>query len=522
MSSISLDLKSVQNVDVAVIGGGFGGLGSALSLAERGLKVHLFESLKYLGGCAGTFNRKKRNYEAGATLSSGLGHGQLFESWIRKYSLPIQVHLLDPVIHFSTPSFQLDIPTDRDHFIEMICALPNAPKKRIKLFFNHQKQVADCLWDLFDHPELLPPFSLHSLFTHLTRLPSYFPFIRDINCTLLDILKRYQLDQYQPLITYLNALCQITVQCSIDQVEAPFALSTMDYYFRGTAHIEGGLGQLATGLGDALIQEGGSVSLADRVKSLLPHNQGGWIIQSRQKTIHARYVIANLLPSALQNLLGKEHAMPKRIQKIQSDVEQGWGAVMLYGVIPPNTQYSYSHHRQMVADEKCAFQEGNHVFCSIKKHSEEYSTLTLSTHVPMKTLLSLAKEDQGHYIQGIQDQMKTTLNQFYPDLVHSISEWMPGSPRTFERFTGRPKGFVGGAPKTKGYRHYLALKPYEYASNLYLVGDSVFPGQSTLATATGGVRLAEWITRIDQQNRFPLLLGSSPSNGTPSSSISIS
>ena len=98
MSNRSLDPKQVHSVDVAVIGGGFGGLGSALSLAERGLKVHLFESLKYLGGCAGTFNRKKRYYEAGATLSSGLGKGQLFDNWIQKYNLPIQVHLILRVI----------------------------------------------------------------------------------------------------------------------------------------------------------------------------------------------------------------------------------------------------------------------------------------------------------------------------------------------------------------------------------------------------------------------------------------
>ena len=33
----------VERTDIAVIGGGFGGLGAALSLAERGYQVDLFE-----------------------------------------------------------------------------------------------------------------------------------------------------------------------------------------------------------------------------------------------------------------------------------------------------------------------------------------------------------------------------------------------------------------------------------------------------------------------------------------------
>ena len=42
-------MSSTTSYDVAVIGSGFGGLGTALSLAERGYKVAIFETLKYPG-----------------------------------------------------------------------------------------------------------------------------------------------------------------------------------------------------------------------------------------------------------------------------------------------------------------------------------------------------------------------------------------------------------------------------------------------------------------------------------------
>ena len=64
-------------------------------------------------------------------------------------------------------------------------------------------------------------------------------------------------------------------------------------------------------------------------------------------------------------------------------------------------------------------------------------------------------------------------------------------PRTFERFTGRPHGYVGGIPRRRGLSNYLDLGLTEPFPGLFLVGDTVFPGQSTLATALGGWKVAD-------------------------------
>jgi phytoene dehydrogenase-like protein len=68
---------------------------------------------------------------------------------------------------------------------------------------------------------------------------------------------------------------------------------------------------------------------------------------------------------------------------------------------------------------------------------------------------------------------------------------LPASPRTFERFTGRPEGLVGGVPRRAGAGQYLRFGNPELLPGLALVGDSVFPGQSTLAAALGGWKAAE-------------------------------
>jgi len=69
---------------------------------------------------------------------------------------------------------------------------------------------------------------------------------------------------------------------------------------------------------------------------------------------------------------------------------------------------------------------------------------------------------------------------------------MTASPRTWARFVGRAEGAVGGPPRRVGLGNYVDAGPLPLSSappGLWLVGDTAFPGQSTLATAVGGERL---------------------------------
>ena len=495
-------MSSAVQYDVAIIGSGFGGLGAALSLAERGYKVGLFETLKYPGGCAGTFARRGYRFEAGATLSSGFGEHQLFKRWIDQHHLDIELEWLDPVVHFRAPQFSLDIPPQRERLIDLFLKQPDAPRENIKRFFNHQAHIADTLWALFDDADLLPPWNAGSLWRHLKRSAAYLPMMRDINRSLFDVLARYGLDQFKPLTLYLDALCQITVQCGLREAEAPFALSTMDYYGRGTAHVIGGLGRLAESLCQGIAQQGGDVRLSDQVKEINRSERGGFELKSRKGVSHATCVVSNLLPSVTQRLIPKQEKWPAWSQQLQSDLEHGWSAAMLYLVgKAPESASGGAEHWQMIGDSSRPMREGNHIFCSIS-HAQEHDrapegsrTMTVSTHIPAMKMRQLNHDEHGDYISGVQAQMRETFRARCPEWAESVYFDSTASPRTFERFTGRDRGMVGGAPRRRGWRQYLSLGPRQLLPGLYLVGDSVFPGQSTLATATGGTRVAEHLHR---------------------------
>ena len=114
--------------------------------------------------------------------------------------------------------------------------------------------------------------------------------------------------------------------------------------------------------------------------------------------------------------------------------------------------------------------------------------MTASTHVTMARLRGLSQSAQAHYIAGNQQAMRQTIAQRAPELAAGMVSELTASPRTFARFTRRPEGLVGGIPRRSGLWNYRGLLPRPVLPGLYLVGDSVFPGQSTLATAAGGVR----------------------------------
>lgn len=476
--------------DVVVIGGGFGGLAAALRLAEDGARVILCERLGYPGGCASTFERKGYRFEAGATLFSGLEPTQLLGGWIRRYHLPVEVEWIDPLVEVRAPGLHLPVPRDRQAFLDHLCALPDAPAAGLRAFFAEQRRVADTLWALLDDPVLLPPFDASTLLIHLRRVPQYTSLLPLLTRPVEAVVRRHGIHGWAPLMAYLGGLCQITVQCGPAEAEAPFALAAMDYYWRGTGHVRGGIGQLATGLCDAIRQAGGEVRFTEQVRGL-DHIGGRWRARTRQGVIHSDHVVANLLPGDLGALLGGDAGLERR----HTPVAGGWGAVMLYRVVRGLT--GPAHHLDLNRDPTVPLVEGNHVFVSIggpadtRGEREGERVLTASTHVGLDRLRG---EDPGRIVADVQAEMRRTITALAPELDDVVVE-MTASPRTFARFTGRREGAVGGVPRRAGLGAYGQLGPVSPAPGLWLVGDSVFPGQSTLATALGGVRVAEALRR---------------------------
>ncbi len=481
-------------LDAIVIGGGFGGLGAALTLAERGQKVCLVERLEYLGGCAGTFTRKGLRYEAGATLAAGLAPGQLFSRWIAHHQLQVAVEPLDPVVEVRGPGVRFAVPASREALVALLQQRNPEKAREIEKFFDLQRHVADALWAVLDDPALLPPLTLSSLARHSLRVPHYLPLLRWIGQPLQAVLAHCGVVSVADLTLMCDTACQITVQCRASEAEAPIALATLDYWFRGAAHVVGGIGALASQLGRAIEQSGGEVRMGQPAVGI-ERCAAGWQVRLRRETLQAPLLFANLLPDAVAMLLGDSDELRGPLVRLEKKLKDSWTTCVLYLQLrPPVGCGDGAHHLDLTSDPK-DLTMGRHVFLSVSsaadaKAPEGLRTAILSTHVPIQAWLKAAPQEQAALVDQVYAQMLQTLADQAPEWRAAVVSYLTGSPRTWQRFTGRPAGKVGGVPRRAGLHNYLDLGPCRLASGLYLVGDTVFPGQSALATALGGQRAA--------------------------------
>ena len=121
----------------------------------------------------------------------------------------------------------------------------------------------------------------------------------------------------------------------------------------------------------------------------------------------------------------------------------------------------------------------------------------MSTHTNLNDWWRLYGHDGAAYDArkaAYADKMLAAAETVLPGLREAAKLIMPGTPVTFEQFTRRTRGWVGGFPQTSLFR---AWGP-RLGANLWMVGDSIFPGQSTAAVALGGLRVARTI--LAEQN----------------------
>ena len=487
--------------DAVVVGAGFGGLGAALTLAERGARVLVLEAMTYPGGCASTFERGGVRYEAGATLFSGFGAGQLFRRWIDGHRLDVEFRALDPAIELRAPGLRLPVTSRRDEVVTALCAMPGAPRAAVRSFFDLQARVADTLWPLLDDPSLLPPFGDGAWRRHLAALPDYARLAPLAGRTLGSVMRSHGVAGFEPLRVLAESLCRITVQCGADESEAPLALAALDYPFRGAGHVTGGIGRFADALVGAIRGLGGEVAFGARAVSIR-RDGTAWTVATRRGVVRAGCILANVLPHDLARLLGEASGAGSRIDRLGRDVASGWGAAMLYLVArAPHGVSSSASHVEIVQDPSAPFVEGNRLFCSISDAAdgrglpEGRRTITVSTHVAMNDFAAMPASGQASRIGLVQRRMREGIARFLPQWDEGIEREMTASPRTFERFTLRTGGFVGGVPRFAGWRTYRDLAPRAVRPGLWIVGDSVFPGQSALAAAVGGVKTAQTASR---------------------------
>jgi C-3',4' desaturase CrtD len=495
---------------VVVVGAGIGGLTTGALLARAGLEVTVLEAHIYAGGCAATFYHKGYRFDAGATLAAGfypggpmdlLGRATGIDQW--------PVHAADPAMVVHLPGGQAVARRAGDaRWAEVLEAFPGSEP-----FWRWQEATADAMWDL------------------ALRLPSWPPRsageVRQLAAAGLGWLaadvRRLQpslaVDALRPMAARLRAAGEglrlfvdaqllISAQTTSAHANALYGAAALDLPRRGVAHVEGGMGILAALLVDAVRRGGGRVEFRQEATRIVVEGtgQGRPVAVETKKgaSFPADVVVVNLPPWNAAALLAER--APRRLARLATRPRDMWGAFVVYvafdaGLVPD----TFPLHHQVVLGTPpnphspgasgVAQGEGNTLFLSLSpawdigRAPAGQRVVTLSTHSLLGPWWDLHADDRSAYDarkEAYMERIWQAAEVAMPGLRQAARLVLPGTPVTFQRFTRRAWGWVGGFPQTDLWR---AWSP-RLAPGLWLVGDSIFPGQSIPAVALGGMRVA--------------------------------
>jgi C-3',4' desaturase CrtD len=500
---------------VVVIGAGVGGLTTAAQLARNGLEVTVLEAHIYPGGCAGTFFHQGFRFDAGATLAGGFYPGGPMdivartvgiEAWPARAGNPaLVVHLPDgaTVTRWS----------NRRRWAERRAAFGLESES----FWRWQERTADALWEFALRNPSWPPQTLGEGVELGRKGLGWLSGNRNhLNPGLaIDALRPVAAHlRHAPrrLRTFVDAQLLIAAQTTSAHANALYGASALDLPRRGVVHLEGGIGAIAETLAEAVRQNGGQVRYRQAASRIVLERGRPVAVETKRRqrveTFPADLVIANLTPWNMAGLLGE--AAPRRLQHLPPRPKDGWGAFMVHvGLAGSAVPGDFPLHHQVVLREPLG--EANTAFLSLSPAWDEtrgpggQRALTLSTHTNLGDWWDLFEQDRPAYEarkEAYAARMLDAAQVAIPHLRDAASLILPGTPVTFQRFTRRAWGWVGGFPQTNLFRAWAP----RLGPNLWMVGDSIFPGQSTAAVALGGLRVAQAVLGQVGHNSQPAMV----------------
>lgn len=485
--------------DLVVVGGGMGGLAAASLAQAQGLSVALLEAHGKLGGCAGWFDRGAYTFDAGATALMGLGPDEPIGALLAAVGLEFEA-VRTPSYRVCLPDRTIDVVPDPDRFEANIrAAFPGLDAAR-RRFWRLQEAVGSTLFHAAGRVPRLPFRSMGNL-VHDFRVLGLTGLLAASTwpLTVLDVLKLLRLDDDRAFRSLVAMLLQDTAQAGPETVPFANAAACLQAYRIGMSRPRGGMRALAEGLGQRFQALGGRLhrsTIVDRVES---DGDGFAVVTRRRRRLPARQVAFNLPIDLAVSLLDRR--LTGRLGRLERQSRARWSAFTAYlavrrEAVPDDGPLFF----QVLRRYDAPIHDGNNALVSLSPPGdpgygpEHVRVATMSTHTDPADWSDLSAQSRAAKKAEYADRMLTALGRALPDAPASLLHAEYGTPRSFARYTRRHLGAVGGPPVSRRNSNFLAVGSDVLGPGLWIVGDSVFPGQGTMAVVLSAIRVVERIT----------------------------
>jgi phytoene dehydrogenase-like protein len=472
----------ISMFDVIIIGAGIGGLTTAALLARAGRSVLLLEGHIEPGGCASSFQRKRPDgdsyvFDVGATLFGGFQPGGAHHWVARKLRQRFPAERLEPAMQVWLPDRSVTRYGDARWPDERRRAFPEQAHAAER-FWLHQERIAAISWRFAGRLPPMPPETAGDLLRLLPTLrPEMASLLPHLGRSVGDELRRCRITD-RALRTFVDAQLLISAQVTADECAWLFGSVALDLPHQGVFYAPGGAWTTARTLADAFLRDGGELRYRTRVSEIIVENGSA---------------------AGVRTDSGEEYRAER--------TPNAWGAFTLYLGIDEEAvplDLPCEHHQVVLAyDEPLG--EGNSAFLSLHPAHDAsrapagQRALTVSTHSAAQPWWDARAQGRAAYAERkalFAERLLAAVERVLPDVRRHIRYQQSGTPVTFQRYTRRRAGMVGGLGQRPAQSGLASFGPRAAGvQDLWLVGDSTFPGQSTAAVTQGGIRVFHEVQR---------------------------
>ncbi|MBV0903587.1 phytoene desaturase family protein [Haloarcula salina] len=489
-----------ESADVAVIGGGVAGMSTAARLQADGYSTVVLEQHHSVGGCAGYYERAGFRFDVGATtlvdfVPEGVG-GQLLSAVGFE---PPEITIQD-AYDVWLPDLTVTLYRDQaDWDAERRTKLGD--DQRHIAFYDFIDDLSARLWRLTRTDVKMPIQTVGDLVRNARAVGLRdLPLVRYLRWTMADAMRAHDVYDDRPLRAMVSMLVEDTVHASLEEAPLLNAVLGMTIRRTGLGRATGGMYGFWDSFVDQYAAIGGRVETG-RTVTAVTGTDGGFRVDSAAGPVHAEQVVStvpvpvtrDLAPTVVGDRLDEHCSMLRD--------HEGSALVLFLGVPAAEVEGRERTHHQILEDYDEPLGNGNNMFVSVSASGDDVSApagnraVMLSTHCAVEPWRDLDKAAYEVKKEAARERLLAGGRTVYPELGTDPVVSEVATPVTYEQFTNRPRGAVGGYKQTRANANQGAVPQDVGVEGFYLAGDTTWPGLGTVACVKGSKIAADHVRR---------------------------
>lgn len=470
----------MNKYDVVVIGAGFGGLASALTLRSMGLTVGMIEALDKVGGKAYVDEVNGFKFDRGPSIitapfliddifqMSGVNREDYCQFVPVDPFYTVKFHDGSKISHFNA----------QERFLQEIANICADEVENVKEFFLYADKIFQKGFIELGDKNFANPFSMLGVAPQLLKLNA----VRPVYSMVSKFVKNEKIRQFlsfHPLLIGGNPFRAAAVYSLINRLERAY----------GVFHPIGGMHALADAFKKRFTELGGNTFLSTPVEEVEKDAFGNFIISTPNGQFLAKNIIVNADMYRFVKTVLKHDAYPRKLSKKLNKLDLSMSAFLLY--LGTNRTWSHmslhtialgSRYKELLDDifiKKIEFEEFSayiHVPTRTDATLAPSGGEVINALVPVPNLLS--KTDWNSYKLIMAARVKNFLEEkFMPGLKNAIVAEKMFTPFDFDQtlrsHLGNAFGLEPWIMQSAGFRPSNSSSEID---GLYFVGANTQPG----------------------------------------------